>query len=718
MHIKLFRSFTWILLLFVNLQFSFANNIGNEIPLSIGPPFTFSAESLIVDPDSTVCMDFTCESFENVVAFQFGVEYDQTVLSFLNASSTVLSPTEFFAEQPATAEPIVTLAWASLSATPLSVSDNTTIFTLCFQAIGPPNSCSSINFSPPASGSDITIAANGIEYGEDDFIFNNGQICIGDEVIENLTLEATPFDAHQDGSILGSIYLEIDGGLKPYTISVTECNAGFMAYGPIVVNDQSLTISNLSQGIYQVDVFDSSVPQLSVNQKASIGTCSLPLLVGFNTTPISCPGESDATIECMAEQSSPIPINSYTWSNGIETFTGNPIQNVAAGNYNVTISDAIGCSIMANVTIENPPAFEFNFAMNNYENPTCNGDANGFIHVFVNGGTAPYTYSLSDGSEIVGENELLLENLNSGNYKISVEDNNGCTLDEIGFTLVNPGIIVSTIEYVVCEGESQEGYSQEGTYTDILQSSLGCDSIRTLILNVQNDSTILNIVICEGDEYEGNTESGSYTTILTSSIGCDSVVVVNLEVLPVDDETIQVNICEGEEYEGYTMSGTYEDSYINQSGCDSTIILELTVNLNVTFSLTDTICEGQAYEGYTMTGIYEDTFEASNGCDSIRTLNLMVLPITDPFCIMDNTSSLLAYEGFDLFPNPALDFIEIRDEKGDLDQFQVLTSDGLIIRQEAFKHSYTLNLEDLPQGIYFIKGFHTSGLITRKFVKF
>ena len=44
------------------------------------------------------------------------------------------------------------------------------------------------------------------------------------------------------------------------------------------------------------------------------------------------------------------------------------------------------------------------------------------------------------------------------------------------------------MEATICEGDSYEGYSESDTYVDLLQTAMGCDSVRTLVLTVLDQS--------------------------------------------------------------------------------------------------------------------------------------------------------------------------------------------------------------------------------------
>lgn len=183
----------------------------------------------------------------------------------------------------------------------------------------------------------------------------------------------------------------------------------------------------------------------------------------------------------------------------------------------------------------------------------------------------------------------------------------------------------TTITQTICFGQSFEGYSATGVYTNTYTAANGCDSTRTLNLTVRpNNTTTVNISICPGGSYQGYTAGGTYTDVYTGANGCDSTRTLNLTVRPANVTTVNISICPGSSYAGYTISGNYTDSFTDVNGCDSTRTLNLTVQASIVDTLNLSICNGNSYFGYTSTGTYLDTFTVGQ-CDSVRVLNLSVL---------------------------------------------------------------------------------------------
>lgn len=123
----------------------------------------------------------------------------------------------------------------------------------------------------------------------------------------------------------------------------------------------------------------------------------------------------------------------YNWSNGGST---QDLSNLGSGTYNVTVTDANGCSATATVTITEPAVLTLNLSSNNLE---CNGDGSGEVSITVTGGTTPYTYLWSDGST-----SHILGDLSAGTYSVTVTDTNGCTTSGSA-TITQPDALTATI---------------------------------------------------------------------------------------------------------------------------------------------------------------------------------------------------------------------------------------------------------------------------------
>ena len=118
--------------------------------------------------------------------------------------------------------------------------------------------------------------------------------------------------------------------------------------------------------------------------------------------------------------------------------------------------------------------------------------------------------------------------------------------------------------------------------------------------------------ICQGDSIQlpgGSyvSTAGSYSDLLTSSTGCDSVIITNLLVISPIVNSVSLSICAGDSIllEGVwqTSAGSYDDTTIAANGCDSIIITTLSID-SVFYASIDFVpglCENSAPLALTVT---------------------------------------------------------------------------------------------------------------------
>ncbi len=228
----------------------------------------------------------------------------------------------------------------------------------------------------------------------------------------------------------------------------------------------------------------------------------------------------------------------------------------------------------------------------------------------------------------------------SGMYSTTLTNAAGCdSIITVDLT-VNDTVIVNYIEEI-CNGETltirDTEYTEEGTYDIVISDAFGCDTLINIDLTVLSESyATINDTICQGDFFTyGDIDTdmaGMYETTLTNAVGCDSIVTVNLFVNEPSTFAFTEEICEGETYTYYDIStdmeGTYEVTIENAAGCDSTITVDLVVNPLLTRDVLITLCEGEIFSGYGLnadtTGVYEVRFANDLGCDSIVTVDLLI----------------------------------------------------------------------------------------------
>lgn len=171
--------------------------------------------------------------------------------------------------------------------------------------------------------------------------------------------------------------------------------------------------SNLPPGDYSVDITDEAECPAEVSF-----TISEPTDLQVNFTVVNASGGNPTGGSAAATPTGGTPNYTYLWSNGETTQT---IQNLTAGSYILTLTDANGCTEVSTAEVGlDDCGILATFVQTQ---PTCFGLANGSIQANVLGGAAPLTFDWSDGS-----NPIQPSNLAAGTYFLTISDAVGCSL--------------------------------------------------------------------------------------------------------------------------------------------------------------------------------------------------------------------------------------------------------------------------------------------------
>ncbi len=194
-----------------------------------------------------------------------------------------------------------------------------------------------------------------------------------------------------------------------------------------------------------------------------------------------------------------------------------------------------------------------------------------------------------------------------------------------------------------------------GIYFDTLQGSNGCDSVLEIDLDIFSSSlTIQNQINCDSFYWPilDSTfySSGTYSTVMMSSNGCDSIMQLDLTLHFSSVNLMNQTTCDSF-YWGILdttlfSSGLYRASFQDQYGCDSIIEMQLVVNLSKIQNISDSFCQGELYQfgslALTDSGNYSQTFLSSDGCDSLVQLELRKIQIDTSILVLD--SGLLCFQ--------------------------------------------------------------------------
>lgn len=216
---------------------------------------------------------------------------------------------------------------------------------------------------------------------------------------------------------------EATGGLGGYQYQL-EVNGSLQG-----VPQDSGIFEHLGQGSYRIRAI-SGIDCEDYNDTPII-ISEPPVLSGAvtNITHILCYGEENANISINAI-GGVAPYQYIISSQPQKAVQTNVFENLKAGTYSVIIQDTNGCEVVVdNITI-NTPSAPLSATVIQVDDEECSRDDNGLIELLIEGGTAPYTYSLTgvnDNTSSISGSNLVLDNLDGGFYTIYLTDDNGCT---------------------------------------------------------------------------------------------------------------------------------------------------------------------------------------------------------------------------------------------------------------------------------------------------
>ncbi|MFN8287317.1 MAG: gliding motility-associated C-terminal domain-containing protein [Chitinophagales bacterium] len=222
------------------------------------------------------------------------------------------------------------------------------------------------------------------------------------------------------------IYQSSSPTFSPPQITNVSCNGGndggivvfptsgqtpwSFAWSPAQPNND--TITGLTQGAYSVTATDANGCSVSASYNVTQPTAlslGAPTLTGATCT-------TGGSISVTA--SGGTGTLTYAWSNGQ---SGNSISNLAAGGYDLTVTDQNLCTITATYNITAAPNV-VTFGAPAITNVSCNGGNDGSITVNASGGTGTIGFGWGGGQTGATINSLI-----AGNYNVTATDINGCS---------------------------------------------------------------------------------------------------------------------------------------------------------------------------------------------------------------------------------------------------------------------------------------------------
>ena len=208
------------------------------------------------------------------------------------------------------------------------------------------------------------------------------------------------------GETSGTATVTISGGTLPYTMTVADGIPEIT-----LTTEDPYTITGLWAGTYTVSILDArgctAQMEITVNQPDSLS--ALASIIDN----VDCFG--NLTGAAMVTPEGGVLPYSYTWTGDLHE---QAIDSLAAGHYEVTVTDDNGCTASDAVDITEPDELRVTLLT---LTESCNGEPTAIIEVTVDGGTPDYMLVWSNGME--GQ---YIDNLAVGFYTVTVTDQHNC----------------------------------------------------------------------------------------------------------------------------------------------------------------------------------------------------------------------------------------------------------------------------------------------------
>lgn len=438
----------------------------------------------------------------------------------------------------------------------------------------------------------------------------------------SLAVSSILFSNETCGNSNGSVNLTISGGSTPLTFAWSN-------------GASTEDLTGLAAGTYSCQVTDAF--GCVVTTSTSLINQTTGLNATYTTANETC-GNNSGNIN-LTPTGGTTPYT-YIWSNGATT---QDLNGLAMGTYSCSIHDASNCEFNTSVISINNSSNGLTVSSAIIANETC-GNNTGGINISITGGTAPYTYTWSNGATTQD-----ISGVHGGTYTVTVRDNSGCstirtyTVQNLSGTFVYNGQTISNetcgngqgainisysggvtpVTYLWSNGATTEDISllSAGTYSVVLTDASGCSISHANItvydlsgtlsannLSVQNEvcgnaQGAVNISVSGGTtpytftwsngastEDLSGLSAGNYSCSVTDAAGCRYVVnsfIINEQgTLAVTNSVVVNSICANLGFINLTTTGAAPIVYAWNTGATTEDLAGLNAG-NYSCTITD-----------------------------------------------------------------------------------------------------------------------------------
>ena len=392
-----------------------------------------------------------------------------------------------------------------------------------------------------------------------------------------INIAGTVTDVACNAGATGSIDITVTGGTPGYTYlwsngAIVEDPSGLLAGTiTVTVTDANLCTKTGSYTVGQPTALNATASSTQTGCGVSTGSATV----------IASGGTSGY---------------SYLWSNGGITAT---INNIPAGIYTVTVTDANLCTKTATTTVSSANAPIISTA--NVTAATCFGGTDAAIDITVSAGTPSYSYNWSNGSLTQDISGIV-----AGTYTVTIVDINNCSVSA-SYVVSQATVVTSagTVTNVLCNGGATGSINitpsgGNGTYTYLWSTSAVTQDISGLT------SGTYTVTITDGNNCTG---TSTYTVTQPSNLASSAVITA---VLCNGASTGSINLTPAGGTSPYTYlwsngftgqdpsglaAGTYTVTITDNNGCTRVRVSNVTQPSAISGTLSTTSVSCSAVNG-------------------------------------------------------------------------------------------------------------------------
>ena len=287
------------------------------------------------------------------------------------------------------------------------------------------------------------------------------------------------------GELTAAAFANAGGGSPPYSYVWSDPGSQVTATATgLGAGDYTVTVTDFSLCTATDQVSITEPPEITVTPSYLIPTCAY---------------SSDGRINPAVTGGT--PTLEYEWNTG---YNQRILDNIPAGDYSLTITDAFNCTKVEDFSLEGPDSIIIQTI--DHTDPTCFGYNNGTISITATGGTGDLLYSVDEG--VSSQNIPVFDTLQAGNYIVRITDINNCQSPDSSLSLDQP-----------------EGVDIASELTQDVTCYGGNDGV--ISINASGGAGSLEFSVDNGQTYQDNNGifnnlvSGTYPVMIIDADNCE-----------------------------------------------------------------------------------------------------------------------------------------------------------------------------------------------------